>query len=35
MSSAKQNRHIARLIVGAMSIDGTLSKKKEKRLPLP
>lgn len=26
MSSAKQNRHIGRLIVGAMSIDGSMSK---------
>ena len=32
MSSAKQNRHIARLIVGAMSIDGTLGREEQKRV---
>ncbi|MFN8390776.1 MAG: hypothetical protein U0136_10835 [Bdellovibrionota bacterium] len=32
MSSAKQNRHIARLIVGAMSIDGTLSKQERQKV---
>jgi hypothetical protein len=32
MSSAKQNKHIGRLIVGAMSIDGTLSKAEQKKL---
>lgn len=32
MSSAKQNRHIARLIVGAMSIDGSLSKAEREKV---
>ncbi len=32
MSSTRQNRHIARLIVGAMSIDGTLSKKEREKV---
>jgi hypothetical protein len=32
MSSAKQNRSIARLIVGAMSIDGTLDKKERDKV---
>lgn len=32
MSSAKQNKHIGRLIVGAMSIDGSLSKAEQKKL---
>ena len=32
MSSAKQNRHIARLIVGAMSIDGTLGKAERQKV---
>jgi hypothetical protein len=32
MSSAKQNRHIARLIVGAMSIDGSLSKAERQKV---
>ncbi len=32
MSSARQNRHIARLIVGAMSIDGYLSKNEQKKV---
>lgn len=32
MSSAKQNRHIARLIVGAMSIDGSMSKSERDKV---
>lgn len=32
MSSARQNRHIARLIVGAMSIDGSLSREEQKKV---
>jgi hypothetical protein len=32
MSSAKQNRHIAKLIVGAMAIDGSLSKEEQKKV---
>ena len=32
MSSARQNKHIARLIVGAMSIDGTLGKEEQKKV---
>lgn len=32
MSSAKQNRHIARLIVGAMSIDGSLSRREREKV---
>lgn len=32
MSSIQQNRHIARLIVGAMSIDGELSKGEQKKV---
>lgn len=32
MSSAKQNQHIARLIVGAMSIDGSLSREEQKKV---
>lgn len=32
MSSAKQNRSIARLIVGAMSIDGTLDEKEAQKV---
>lgn len=32
MSSARQNRHIARLIVGAMSIDGSLSRGEQKKV---
>jgi len=32
MSSAKQNRHIGRLIVGAMSIDGSMSKKEQEKV---
>ncbi|MCB0323764.1 MAG: hypothetical protein KDD69_09335 [Bdellovibrionales bacterium] len=32
MSTIVQNRHIARLIVGAMSIDGTLGKKERQKL---
>src|SRR5262249_32334305 len=31
MSSAKQNRSIGRLIVGAMSIDGSLSKAEQEK----
>ncbi len=34
MSSAKQNQHIARLIVGAMSIDGSLSKKEREKVAI-
>jgi len=32
MSSAKQNNHIARLIVGAMCIDGSLDKEERKKV---
>ena len=32
MSSARQNRHIARLIVGAMSIDGSLNKEEQQKV---
>lgn len=32
MSSAKQNRHIGRLLVGAMAIDGSLSKEEQKKV---
>lgn len=32
MSSAKQNQYIARLIVGAMSIDGSLSKSEQQKV---
>ncbi len=32
MSSAKQNRSIARLIVGAMTIDGSLSKQEQEKV---
>lgn len=32
MSSAKQNRQIAKLIVGAMAIDGSLSKEEQKKV---
>lgn len=32
MSSAKQNQHIGRLIVGAMSIDGSLDKSERKKV---
>lgn len=34
MSSAKQNRHISRLIVGAMSIDGTLSRTEREKVAI-
>ncbi|MBP9838746.1 MAG: hypothetical protein KBC84_08525 [Proteobacteria bacterium] len=34
MSSARQNKHIARLIVGAMIIDGTMSKKEREKVAL-
>ena len=32
MSSARQNRHIARLLVGAMSIDGELCKEEQSKV---
>ena len=32
MSSANQNKHIARLLAGAMSIDGTMSKDEQKKV---
>jgi hypothetical protein len=32
MSSARQNRHIARLLVGAMSIDGSMNKAEQQRV---
>lgn len=34
MSSAKQNQHIARLIVGAMGIDGSLNKKEREKVAI-